>query len=484
MAGYGSSNAMEIPLSSCMYAVVCSQSTKSLWARALTSLLEKYEAKWPGRVEEVIFVDDLSTVLPRLSELKPTYTCFLTHYSECGKKFVQQVHKITREINPATPYTDTIWGILTGLVEDDCLRILKQEPLTIHRVVGNCPIPLERFTSGVSFSEFKQAISTRKISDGSVLTEACPPDVTETLIQEIGASRSSEEGIDMMITSGHATESELNLGYAFASGQIRSLDGQIYGHSLDGRTHKLVFQENTPKVLSAAGNCLMGHIRDRECMALAWIHSAGVAQMMGYVVPTWYGYAGWGVHKYFINNPGRMTFTEAYFANLQSLLIKLEAVRAPRPVIHSHEDVYRAKFGQDPGDMSSHDFSGLSYDEDTTVLYGDPAWEARLASKPELWDYSLEITKCSSEELNNPGDKWTYWELIMTTLQAGRWDCPTADDKTTCPGRPPVFVFPSRASNAKLITGNAVVTCNFVLMLLHGSFSAGEVHKVQFALQT
>lgn len=467
-----------------MYAVVCSQSIKIRWSRVLESLLEKYEAKWPGRVEEVVYEDgELRVSLPALSELKPTYTCFLAHHSECDKKFVQQAHKLTRQIDPASPYTDTIWGILTGLEESDCLRILEQEPLIIHRVVGNCPIPLGKFTSGVSFSEFEQTVALRKVSGGSVVNEACPPDVTETLIQEIGASRSCEKGVDMMITSGHATESELNLGYSFRSGQIRCLDGQIYGHSLDGGTHKLVLQENAPKVLSAAGNCLMGHIRDKESMALAWIHSAGVTQMMGYVVPTWYGYAGWGVHKYFINNPGQMTFSEAYYANLQSLLAKLEACRAPKAVVDKHEDVYKEKFGQeDIVDLDSHDFSGLCYDVDTTVLYGDPAWEARLAPQPDLYDYSLEITNCSSEKRGNSEDKWSYWKLTVITLRDGRWDCPTADDKTTSPGRPPVLVFPSRASKAKLITGNAVVTCSFVLMKLNGLFSVGEVHKAQFAL--
>ncbi len=469
-----------------MYAVVCSQSTHKGWTKALKTLLLKYESKWPDRVKEVIYVDgDIFSALPQLSKLKPTYTCFLAHHSECNKKFVQNIHKLTREIDHTTPYTDTIWGVLTGWEEDDCLCILQQEPLTINRVTGNCPIPLEKFSSGVSYSEIEQSVAWRKIANGEVGQESCPADVTESFILTIGAARSEEKGVDMIITSAHASESELNLGYCFSSGKLSCSDGHIHGQSLDGRLHRLSCQHNTPKVLSAAGNCLMGHIRDRDSMALAWMHSAGVSQMVGYVVPTWYGYGGWGVHKYFFNNPGRMTFAEAYFANQQSLLAKLESLKTPKPVVvEKHEDVYKKKFGaENIDDTHSHDLSGLSYDEDTTVFYGDPAWEARLALKPELWDYSSTVTALKPSGEEGWDESWSYWEFTVETLRPGRWDCLVADDKTTSPGRPPIYVFPSRASKAKLINGDGIVTCSFVMMVLQGSFVAGQFHRVLFATQ-
>jgi len=43
------------------------------------------------------------------------------------------------------------------------------------------------------------------------------------------------------------------------------------------------------------GNCPMGRIRDKQSMALAWMGSAGVNQMIGYIVSTWYGKGGWGI---------------------------------------------------------------------------------------------------------------------------------------------------------------------------------------------
>jgi len=473
----------------CAYAVVVSDYTRVKWKKALEALMAKYEKKWPGSIKAVVWGDgdDLSSSLPSLSMLKPTYTCFLAHHTECGKDYVQQVHRLTRLIDPSTPYTDTVWGILTGLTEDDCIKAISHDPLQINRATGNCPIPLDKFNSGVWFSESEQGVAFRK-SAGShqVSKEKCHPDATEPLLEEMGSNHTSGRGVDMIITSGHATESELNLGYCFRSGQIRCSEGHICGHSLDGAQYKLALQDDRPRILSAAGNCLMGHVRDEHSMAIAWLHSAGVVQMLGYVVPTWFGYAGWGVHKYFINNPGMMSFSEAYYANIQSLIARLTQLHPDKAEVQDHRSVYGSKFGKDIHDRNEHEITGLTYDSDTTVLYGDPAWEARLERKLDLWDYTIKIESIPSnvaagshEEEEAPN--WNYWEFTVETLKPGRWDCPCADDKSTSPGRPPFYRFPFRASSVKLVSGNAIVTCNFILMNLTGEFEAREIHKVKFA---
>ncbi len=70
----------------------------------------------------------------------------------------------------------------------------------------------------------------------------------------------------------------------------------------------------------------MGHMIDEGSLACAWMHSAGVRQMLGYIVPTWYGYGGWGVHKYFTRLPGWFSFAEAFYANMQALLFQLSTL--------------------------------------------------------------------------------------------------------------------------------------------------------------
>ena len=70
-----------------------------------------------------------------------------------------------------------------------------------------------------------------------------------------------------------------------------------------------------------------------------------------FVRGTWFGYGGWGCLDYFVEQPGRYTFAEAFFANHHAL-------------IHSIE----SKSGNQ---------RGLQFDKNVVVLYGDPAWVAR-----------------------------------------------------------------------------------------------------------
>ena len=58
----------------------------------------------------------------------------------------------------------------------------------------------------------------------------------------------------------------------------------------------------------------------KNSMAVAWMNGANAATMVGYVVPTWRGRAGWGGLKYWLTTPGRYTLAEAIFLNQQDFL--------------------------------------------------------------------------------------------------------------------------------------------------------------------
>ena len=133
------------------YVIVCSERAKREWPNALKALEDKYTSRWPGQVETILYPhpEALDPCLPRLTELRPAYTCFLTHYKECSREFVGNVHRLCRQIDPTNPFTDTIWGIMTGLEEKDLLFALSQEPLAVRRVLGGTPVNLEKFDSGV-----------------------------------------------------------------------------------------------------------------------------------------------------------------------------------------------------------------------------------------------------------------------------------------------------------------------------------------------
>ena len=97
----------------------------------------------------------------------------------------------------------------------------------------------------------------------------------------------------------------------------------LYGVDRSGKGYPL--RSPNPKVYLPAGNCLMGLIRDKQSMALAWLGSGGADQMIGYVVSTWYGRGGWGTRDYFFSEPGRYTLSEAFYFNNQSIVYELQS---------------------------------------------------------------------------------------------------------------------------------------------------------------
>ena len=438
------------------YAIVTSQRTQHLWPRALEALRSKYEHKWPGRVRLVTYdesaVGSVRNALLTLRQHSPSFTCFLEHHSLCSREFVRDVHRLTRELETSTPYGDTVWGILTGYCEEDVLFALRQPPLVIRRATGNSPMFVKTFPSGLWFSEREKGMAIRKLpSEDSGQRESCPADATAAFIKELSSVRDvdNDEGVDFIGTSGHATEKDLQMGYSFKSGSLVSSKGSLYACSQDGLCHALVERNECPKVLSAAGNCLMGHILDQDCMALAWMHSACVVQMTGYTENTWFGYGGWGVNNYLCEEPGGMTFSEAFFANQQALL-------------HTLDSKYRQAPPKSGSEMPR-EHLGLLYDRNCVAFYGDPAWEASLEKGSSQANYKHCVVEKSSTS-----NGWVELEYTLTTLKSGEWS------------RPPVYVFPARAKRVRLISGGAVVTCRFLLLPLTGHYNAGEQHTVAF----
>ena len=64
------------------------------------------------------------------------YACFVAQPKEAGREFVVHVSRMTRRLDD-DPYTDVVWGILTGYKADDALRIASlKEPLVVRRDRG------------------------------------------------------------------------------------------------------------------------------------------------------------------------------------------------------------------------------------------------------------------------------------------------------------------------------------------------------------
>lgn len=471
-----------------MYAVVCSKKTNEEWQRTVKCLHDKYDSIWPGKVSIIQYNDSVEQALPELRRLRPSYSCFVAVHEECSRNFVRNVHSVTSKIDPTNPFTDTMWGILTGQEEADAIFAVQheQDGLCVRRVLGGTGVDLKKFESGVWYSEGEQGVAYRKkLGSTEACKELCPPDATGDIVAELSSDRDvkNDKGVDMIITSGHATEYDWNIGYNFRSGKLIPKDGKICGLTVNGDIIPVQCRKK-PKIYSACGNCLMGHIAEKNCMALAWMHSASVVQMTGYIVGTWFGYAGWGVHKYFINNPGMLTFAESFFANQQSLIAKLhkDYPEFCDESVGQASTVYKKCFNTTATAKKemTRECSGLLYDRDSLAFYGDPAYHARIATKREEWDYDVIVTELDSAGLS-PG--WSKWELKIKTKCRGSFECPVPDDKTVSFGRPPVFIFPCTVRDFKVLEGEAIINCRFILLSVFGSYPPGKEFKVVFAVQ-
>jgi hypothetical protein len=104
--------------------------------------------------------------LPGLRRELPRYICFVAKPAEVTREFVAQVNRLTRQLDD-DPYTDALWGILTGYDAAGPLRIAQhKEPLVIRRVAAGTEVDLAVCEEGVWSCELNQRKMVRKLPGG------------------------------------------------------------------------------------------------------------------------------------------------------------------------------------------------------------------------------------------------------------------------------------------------------------------------------
>jgi zinc protease len=275
------------------------------------------------------------------------------------------------------------------------------------------------------------------------------------------------------VTSGHATERDWMIGFRYKNGFFKHENGRLYGLDTQGR--KFPIDSPSPKVYLPVGNCLMGHIDRADCMALSWMNSAEVLQMTGYTVPSWYGYSGWGCLDYFLEQPGRFTLTEAFFANQAALIHRLETCfpgqtaaeidpsgRTSAPLA-APESARKAGLGIE-------DARGLLYDRDFVAFYGDPAWEARMGKGDCAWEQTLSAKEGTwTFEIQPKRGEKSFALINKNGSQRG--------------GRPLIEFLPKRLKNIDIIEGSdlhPVITDNFILVPNPRECEPGKTYRITF----
>jgi zinc protease len=351
------------------YAIVTSETVMADpdWIEVVDSLTTRHDAT------VYTYLDSLFEVQSALSAEMPRYVCFVVApmdiitYPFGGGMFVRHCHEMMRSLDD-DPFTDALFGIVTGYDADDALRLAAvPDSIRVKTVLsGTSSAWLSQTYQGVSSAENVYGLRWFKYPDGSIVSDSSgPDDRTEWLVDHLNS-----DTVDLFITSGHANFTEWQLHYPDVGleGFFRSSEGQVYGDAHTGDTFNI--SSGNPKIYFGVGNCRIGKINSLNCMVLAWIHTGGACQYTGYTVDTWYGYGTGGIPFYFHQLQDRFTWPEAYFSNYQCL-------------------VYDEINGT-PGT----DSSGLAYDRNVVALYGDPALDIRKFPEPNreaLYDQTLEI---------------------------------------------------------------------------------------------
>ena len=313
-------------------------------------------------------------------------------------------------------------------------------------------IALDCCEQGTWYCELQKNRMVRK-EPGKAPVELKGPDGTTGAL----AGLLTDYHADLFVTSGHATEHDWQIGYRYRNGSFRCAQGRLFGLDSSGLRHPI--ESPNPKVYLPVGNCLMGHIDGPDAMALAFMNSAGVCQLAGYTVTTWYGYAGWGCLDYFVEQPGRYTFTEAVFANFHALIHRL-VTYFPEVVNADLDERGRPSVPIVLGDkakaagLTRQDALGLLNDRDTVAFYGDPAWAARMATMETAWDQTLT-------------EKDGVWTLEIRPNRGARTFEPINRNGSQRGGRPLLQYLPCRIKPAKVLEGaelEPVITDDFVLV--------------------
>ncbi|MDA7873929.1 hypothetical protein N9B17_02075 [Rhodopirellula sp.] len=447
------------------YSVVVSRQTKQRpeWQSVVDALLERH-----SNAVVLVWEKEVSEVLPLLQDQHPRHTCFVARPEEAGRGFVAAVHQLTRQYDP-DPYTDTLWGILTGYDAANALAIAKTDaPLNVKKIASGTELALELCEQGVWYDEL---VKNKKVSKdvGGVPTEQQgPSDTTRALADTLTTGAA-----DLFVTSGHATERNWQIGFRYKNGTFKSKQGQMFGVPLQGKPFPIASSE--PRVYMAIGNCLMGHIDGPDAMALAWMNGLGVRQMVGYTVVTWYGYGGWGVLDYFTEQPGRYTLSEAFHANHHALIHRLDHCFdgvtdiALEPGSQRLPAVDPNSVGKQLG-LSPADCRGLLWDRDTVAFYGDPAWEARLSSRPKAYGQKLEIQGNTYTLTITPQLESRSFEPVNTNGAQRGW-------------RPIVQLLDHRIHQIALTSGDdlgVVIADDFILMPNPRTVDQNREYVIQF----
>lgn len=371
-----------------VYLIVASKSVKesSDWMKVVEVLKKRHKAG------VVFYNESLSEVLDDLKKIKPRYVAIVEKPENLNRDYIRNAHRISRKVDDDI-YADYLWGVITGYSAEDAMNMVEKsaKPFVIKTgLATTCAMSNAKWFNRFAFMNdgSKGSWGEKLNKNSKTVNHKIAPWELMTKFSD----KFDEIDADFIVTSSHATERELEMPYSL--GSVRAKKGMLYADFVKPR-YLSVTQK--PRLYFAAGNCLIGNVNNtKNSMAVAWMKSGGATTMVGYVVTTWYGRAGWGGLKYFLANPGGLTVAQAVYLNEQDMLSIMhnwdpKIVEMDYPFESGSfmdKDDFKSNFKKLIGRNPSKDEMGFVHDKNVLAFYGDPKWDCRLQEIPAEKGYT------------------------------------------------------------------------------------------------
>lgn len=427
------------------YAIVADESTSQDddWGKVVKVLSQKYK-----NTRVFTYKESLDELVESVTAYSPDYIAVVSTPEDANPEFVKKINQFNRKLGTA-PYGRAILGIVTGLTFKDALRIAKnKQNLEINFGLGGMLSFIDSLPSGIAYCEFfdkKQNWQTKDPGGKVEDLKDAPEDHLPAMVEILNNNK-----VNGIWTSGHATSQGWLTYYPDGPAGISAEDGKLTGY-VEEEVYPI--KSVNPKIYLGIGNCLTACIENKDnAYSLAWMHSGGVHQFFGYTVESYYGMMGWGMADYFFYRGGNFTLAESVFIINQALIMAMENNLA----------------GDEKDDMA--------YDKDVCIMYGDPAWEARVpassAKETAAYEYSLKKSKAEGGKI--------AWELSVKFKK--EMDFNPESEKLTRP----IFAFlPEKVRSPKAVGDLSSVSAwrvsdNFVIVNFKEKVNPGDTRTFKF----
>ena len=295
------------------------------------------------------------------------------------------------------PYIDAMWSIITGIDAEYALKSIDNEsipqPFIIQNAIAFTNLEPNLFEKCFNFSDAKEGAWFAKNSplEDENSEEQDQGDHYPRAPALIFYQKLEEIEPDLIVTSGHGYEDSVEMPWSMGKLKV-SEHGFIPMDHDDQPVAPVIESSPHPKIYLPIANCLVGHCNGPYCMVTTFMGRMGVRQMCGYTVRTWYGRAGWGTLDLWKSVPGRLSLADAFFLTQARMIYEVKVIN-PRLLnfkfdVSSDDPGYEEvveqvdkQFHLDEKRMDGKVIErvhGHSYDRDTFVFYGDPAFIAKL----------------------------------------------------------------------------------------------------------